>query len=403
MFGCTFWIRDHRISTDTSKKNQHNGESKRDEKRVRVVHAKKLKEKCRLDRQGCVLFAMLAGGDYNEGGLPKCGADNALKAAQASLGRSLCSRQNQDECSKWGANTLSNFFKKTAPGITVPPNFPRYELLQFYNQPKVHSDDSLRDHARENMDYVHPPRETHLFLKACPPINMIWKKYLNHVGPILLSRILAACDEPLPGTTPYGLTLVNTRQTAATAQLSHAPLERKVKFRAFDVTELKVQDLAAYVTQRDKPIPDINEAPGHVVTYEMPAFLLRKVLPIPTPTVTEPSGTEHLPKRKHSTSDEQDTSSPVSAKKMRQPAKPATPVTQPSITFPSKSASSPLQNSTLVSPSKHSLQHSPLGSTTSPATPVNLSDDGLRRPQPRVPRQSPNERFALLLQSVKKE
>ncbi|KAI4932940.1 hypothetical protein J4E85_003343 [Alternaria conjuncta] len=346
---------------------------------------------------------MLAGGDYNEGGLPKCGADNALKAAQASLGRSLCSRQNQDDCSKWGANTLTNYFKRTAPGITVPPNFPRYELLQFYNQPKVHSDDWLRGHARENMDYDHPLRETHLFLKACPPINMFWKKYLNHVGPILLSRILAAWDEPLRKTAPYGLTLVNTRQTAATTQPSHAPLERKVKFRAFDVTELKVQNLAAYVTQRDKPIPDINEAPGHVVTYEMPAFLLRKVLPIPTPTVTKPSGTEHPPKRKHSISDEQDASRPVSAKKMRQPAKPATPVTQPSTTFPGRSVPSPMQNNALVTPSKHSLQHSPLGSTTSPATPVNLPDDGLRRPQPRGPRQSPNERFALLLRSVKKE
>ncbi|KAI4920010.1 hypothetical protein J4E90_002150 [Alternaria incomplexa] len=346
---------------------------------------------------------MLAGGDYNEGGLPKCGADNALKAAQASLGRSLCSRQNQDECSKWGATTLSNFFKRTAPGITIPPNFPRYELLQFYNQPKVHSDDWLRDHARENMGYDHPPRETHLFLKACPPISMFWKKYLNHVGPILLSRILAAWNQPLPGRAPYGLTLVNTRQTAATAQPSHAPLERKVKFRAFDVTELKVQDLAAYVTQRDKPIPDINEAPGLIVTYEMPAFLLRKVLPIPTTKVTEPSGTEHPAKRKHSASDEQDTSSPVSSKKMRQTAKPATPVTKPSVQFSAKSASSPMQSSTLVTPSKQSLQHSPLASATSPATPVNRSDNGLRRPQPREPRQSPSERFALLLRSVKKE
>ncbi|KAI4651979.1 hypothetical protein J4E93_002176 [Alternaria ventricosa] len=403
MFGCTFWIRDHRISTDTSKKTQHNGETKRDEKRVRMVHAEKLKEKCRLDRQGCVLFAMLAGGDYNEGGLPKCGADNALKAAQASLGRSLCSRQNQDECSKWGANTLSNFFKKTAPGITVPPNFPRYELLQFYNQPKIHSDDWLRGHARENVDYDHPLRETHLFLKACPPINMFWKKYFNHVGPILLSRMLAAWDEPLPGTAPCALTLVNTRQTAATDPSSHPALEMKVKFKAFDITKLDVRDLAAYVTQRDKPIPDISEALSHIVTYEMPAFLLRKVLPIPTPTVTKPSGAEDSLKRKHSTSGEQDTSSPVSSKKMRQPAKPATPATKPSNTFSGKSASSPMQSSTLVTPSKQSIQHSPLASTTSPATPVDLSGEvGLRRPQPRTPRQSPSERFALLLQSVKK-
>jgi Holliday junction resolvase YEN1 len=70
MFGCTLWLRDHRIAkekgiTDRSKEN-----TKKNGKYANVVRASDLKEKYDLDRDGLVLFAMLVGGDYDVKGLP---------------------------------------------------------------------------------------------------------------------------------------------------------------------------------------------------------------------------------------------------------------------------------------------------------------------------------------------
>ncbi|KAG9191028.1 hypothetical protein G6011_09116 [Alternaria panax] len=104
-------------------------DTKRDSERVRVVRAENLKKKCRLNRQGCVLIAVLAGGDYNEGGIPGCGSDKALKAAQASLGLSLCKTRNQDKYNQWAAGTATNFFKRTKINITVPSKFASIQSL----------------------------------------------------------------------------------------------------------------------------------------------------------------------------------------------------------------------------------------------------------------------------------
>jgi hypothetical protein len=245
---------------------------------------------------------------------------------------------------------------------------------------------------------------------------MFWKKYLNHVGPILVSRILAGWKEPVPEVAPYSLQLVNTRTKAAADKASSPSLERKIKFKAFDVSELNLEDLTAYITQRDKAIPDVNEASDHVVTYEMPIFLLRKILPLddavsayiqkqpPILATTELNGTKEPLKRKQPISDEHNAKNSVSLKKICKPVKPTTPVTRPFTSLAENSASLLKQNETQITPSRHPLQHSPLGSTKSPAALVGLSEDiGLCRPQHRSPGQTPSERLELLLQSVAKQ
>lgn len=61
-----------------------------------------MKEKLNLDRKSFVLFAMLAGGDYNEVGLRGCGAATALSDAKdGQLAKSLCLRRNQTDCLDW--------------------------------------------------------------------------------------------------------------------------------------------------------------------------------------------------------------------------------------------------------------------------------------------------------------
>jgi Holliday junction resolvase YEN1 len=112
-FGCTYWLQDHRAPKPTKvpksgkgnkpgktnepgKANNYQGNTKKDPKYVRVVNVEDIK-KYRLDREACVLFAILAGGDYDRG-LWNCGKDVALKVAQSGIGRKLCLAENQADC-----------------------------------------------------------------------------------------------------------------------------------------------------------------------------------------------------------------------------------------------------------------------------------------------------------------
>lgn len=91
--------------------------------------------KYRLNSKGCVLFAMLSGSDYGTG-LPKCGPAVALVAAQSGLGVSLCVKENQQQCKEWRDRVLVPFFAKKSISIVVPESFPRFDILQMYNNPK---------------------------------------------------------------------------------------------------------------------------------------------------------------------------------------------------------------------------------------------------------------------------
>lgn len=90
MFGCTLWLRDHRVPKEEGYDNRNKAHTKKAAKEIRVVRADTLNKDHRLRREGCVLVAMLAGGDYDGTGLARCGADKALEAAQSGLGISVC-------------------------------------------------------------------------------------------------------------------------------------------------------------------------------------------------------------------------------------------------------------------------------------------------------------------------
>lgn len=93
MFGCTLWLRDHRVAKEEGYDNRNKGHTKKAAKEVRAVRSKDIEGKSRLKREGLVLFAMLAGGDYGKG-LHGCGPETALKAAQLGIGINLCNTKD---------------------------------------------------------------------------------------------------------------------------------------------------------------------------------------------------------------------------------------------------------------------------------------------------------------------
>ena len=199
MFGCTLWLRDHRIAkekgiTDRSKEN-----TKKNGKYANVVRASDLKEKYDLDRDGLVLFAMLVGGDYDVKGLPQCVPSLALQAVKQGLGRRLVACRDQMECGLWAVE-LAMFLEKTARGrsIDIPLGFPDFRTLQKYYNPKVTSDEDLLNKSRLSLDCVRPIQELKLLTLTSQRFNIWGRLYMNWVGPVLLTRSLTTRDPSLP-------------------------------------------------------------------------------------------------------------------------------------------------------------------------------------------------------------
>jgi Holliday junction resolvase YEN1 len=300
MFGCELWIRDDRITKEKGNTDRSKENTKKNGKFARVVKARDMKEKYGLDREGLVLFAMLAGGDYDEKGLPQCGPSTALAAVKKGLGQSLCACRNQRDCDIWSAELAA--FLLTAPrarSIIFPPGFPEYKTLVKYYKPKVSADEVLLNSSRLNLDYLRPIQELELLKVTSERFNIWGRLYMNWVGPVLLTRWLAARDPSLPKELVHDIKLAKRRAKKTDDQLPTRPLERKLTFSPFDLTALKRADfegerLGYWNGDRE----DLFD-PAHRVEWEMPNYWLDKILPVdvldPPATAPKPKAT---PKRK---------------------------------------------------------------------------------------------------------
>jgi Holliday junction resolvase YEN1 len=239
MFGCALWIRELRTARDIGNSSCHIGDTQKDHTRVIVVRAEKLKmEQFQLNREGCVLFAMLVGGDYDRQGLRGCGTVNALKLVKASLDRSLCSLEDQKACNAWRDNVLPRFLKSQKINLVPQKDFPKFNTLQKYNNPVTHSDTELRKHARDNSNHDKSPVEADLLAVACVRFNFWSKKYYDHIGPVLLSRALAARSKSLPREVIHDSKLIKGRTKATVDEHGSEIPVRKLTFPPMGVSSL---------------------------------------------------------------------------------------------------------------------------------------------------------------------
>ncbi|KAK4861726.1 hypothetical protein LT330_003761 [Penicillium expansum] len=108
-----------------------------------------------LDRPGMILFAMLSGGDYLPSGVPKCGSKLAAEIAKAGFGedllQELASKADVDTgLSEWRERLQyeleeneSGYFTRKHPAVRIPDVFPDRQILEYYAQPKVSSDEEM--------------------------------------------------------------------------------------------------------------------------------------------------------------------------------------------------------------------------------------------------------------------
>ncbi|GAD96789.1 rad2-like endonuclease [Paecilomyces variotii No. 5] len=109
-----------------------------------------------LDSDAMVLFALLSGGDYLPSGVPKCGSKLAAEIARAGFGSDLLDILRSGDADaearlgEWRARLQyeldeneSGYFQTKHKAVKIPETFPDKEILSYYANPVVSSDEEL--------------------------------------------------------------------------------------------------------------------------------------------------------------------------------------------------------------------------------------------------------------------
>ncbi|KAF2653817.1 hypothetical protein K491DRAFT_500378 [Lophiostoma macrostomum CBS 122681] len=306
MFGCDFLIRDDRVAKQKENKDRSKENTQKSAKTVKVIRSKDIQANpLRLDREGLVLFAMLCGGDYDTKGLPGCGTALAMRVFQAGIGASLCRCRTQKDCGRW-QEELILVLQSTARGRSLVPtvyrlNFPDVKILDKYNRPTVSTDDQLRNLRGLRGGWDKSFDELKLLDNVTGPFFNYWgKRYMNWVGPILLTRALIRGDATSRGENIHEITPVKQRgkKNGSDSKAQDPLLERKLRFSPFKsqltclewkhfegrlwneaASEYEVRD-GAWTGER----ADCFE-PDHRVECEIPSYWLQQSLP---PEIMDP-------------------------------------------------------------------------------------------------------------------
>lgn len=169
---------------------------------VSVYDATKTKESSGLDREGMILVAMMSGGDYIPEGIPGCGPKLACEAARAGFGTQLCALKKKDKeairlwkerlCHEIRTNE-SKFFKMKRKALTIPDDFPRTDILQYYTHPVISAPEKLeklRDTLKWDMPIDYPGLRD--FAKDAFDWRCVGgaKKFIRNLAPAMLIREL---------------------------------------------------------------------------------------------------------------------------------------------------------------------------------------------------------------------
>lgn len=168
MFGSGLTIRDWSCE----------GTGKTPPSHVSLYDAKVTKDgKSGLDREGMILVALMSGGDYDTAGVARCGAKIACEAARAGYGKSLCDLSPDDSSGllAWRENLAhelrtneAGHFRQKNKAITVPDDFPKKEILQYYMHPVVSSEAALLNlRSRLQWDREIDSKRLRIFVDEC--------------------------------------------------------------------------------------------------------------------------------------------------------------------------------------------------------------------------------------------
>jgi Holliday junction resolvase YEN1 len=182
MFGCQMLIRAYKQGNESSKTH------------VRVYRASDIQERLDLDADSVMLFAVLAGGDYDNG-LYACGPQLAKKLARrdAGLAQSLRRVNVQSGLVAWRVSLKAALYEQKSH-VVVPDAFPPWKALLGYEDPAVSTHEQAHDLRGLRGGWKKDVNQPKLRTELRQRYNFQTREFLKHIAPILLVRVLARCD-----------------------------------------------------------------------------------------------------------------------------------------------------------------------------------------------------------------
>ncbi|KAF2111403.1 hypothetical protein BDV96DRAFT_582094 [Lophiotrema nucula] len=343
MFGCDLLIRDDRVAKQKGNDDRSKENTQKSAKTVRVVRATDIQQAHGFDRDGLVLFAMLAGGDYDTTGLERCGPVLALQAVKQGLGQSLCRCVTKRDCLAWREELVSWLQTQRSYHGHVPFDYPDIKILNKYNKPNVSSDEQLLQLRGLRNGWDQPIDELKLLEFTGTRFDFWGRSYLRWVAPVLFTKSATTMNGSLRGDDTHQIKLVNQRFKRSEDGTVPRPLERKLTFSPFSLTTLVRSDFEGGDRQgywegaRDKPFD-----PTYRVEETLPTFVLELALP---PDVLSLSPKTQKDKRKRQDEIADGSSTPVTKRARKPRPSRISPAT------PRKSIRSPMKTSGVRHPS----------------------------------------------------
>ncbi|PSR93682.1 PIN domain-like protein [Coniella lustricola] len=236
MFGCTRTLRNwsaegrNRAQTPTHVSLYDAAEMRQDE--------------TGLDREGLVLVALMSGGDYAPEGVPGCGVKLACEAAKAGFGTRLCriKRSETAALQTWRDDLIrelktneSKFFRVKHKALTIPEEFPDFEILRHYTHPVVSDAATI---ARMKAEFP-PERAINVVgLRAFTAETFDWSyrpgalKLIRVLAPALLIRALVDCS---------GHNTCSKAEEKSEASLIQCVVQSRMHFSTDATPELRVK------------------------------------------------------------------------------------------------------------------------------------------------------------------
>ncbi|RMZ16521.1 hypothetical protein D0862_01200 [Hortaea werneckii] len=230
MFGCRTLIKQHKV------------DGQRIKDYVRIYRAETILRECDLDRESLVLFAMLAGGDYDTQGLRGCGPKTAAKASRTEFGIASKARdihKYPERVELW-RQALERALRLSGSSVEIPTSFPNQKALGNYLHPNISPPevlDNLRA-LRQGWDQKIDQSKLRRLLRE--RFNIWTKGFINHFAPICLVRALArATREQQSENLQYGVQLKRTRKAKEDAE-TPASSEVKITFSPLPAMEINL-------------------------------------------------------------------------------------------------------------------------------------------------------------------
>lgn len=186
MFGCTTLIKAHR-----------NAAGQKDWNRIQVYRTEMILPPLDFDTDSLVMFAVVAGGDYDDKGLPGCGHQKAKRLVQRNVGlaHGLRRCESKADFTAWRLQFAATL-REMAYKMVIPPTFPHLKALDGYRNPAVSEDERCRNlrglHVKDGgwewwesqMD------QTKLRVVLRSHYNLQTRGFLKHLAPVFLARAL---------------------------------------------------------------------------------------------------------------------------------------------------------------------------------------------------------------------